>query len=230
MGFFQVSLVFGVVRTLVVNCGEMAHLSVGNHEFPLTGDELRDKERLIHQPGLAILIEDGMINKIADSADLISEFAPWFPEKNPNADIDVIDINGKSVVPGFVDCHTHLVWDGDRSDELSLRIRGKSYKDIAAMGGGINKTVSSTRVCPEKTLFNSAMARVNEAIRNGTTTLEAKSGYGLDLNTEIKILEVISKVNRDSECNIFPTWLGAHDFPKEMSKKEYIEHLISEQL
>ena len=218
------------MRTLIANCGEVAHLSLGDHQFPLTGDDMADREKLVHQPGMGILIENDSILKIADSEELLAEFAPWFPNQNPDSKIEVIDLGGRSVVPGFVDCHTHLVWSGDRNNELSMRIKGSSYKEIAAMGGGIGKTVGSTRTSPEKSLFDSGISRVNEAIRNGTTTLEAKSGYGLDLNSEVKILEVVSQINRSSKCNIFPTWLGAHDFPAEMGRREYVEHLISDQL
>jgi len=218
------------MRTLIANCGEVAHLSLGDHQFPLTGNDMKDREKLVYRPGMGILIEDESIMKISDSSELLAEFAPWFPHETPNSDIEVIDLEGRAVVPGFVDCHTHLVWAGDRSNELAMRLTGSSYKDIAAIGGGIGKTVSSTRTCPEKSLFDDGISRVNEAIRNGTTTLEAKSGYGLDLDSEIKILETTSKINRSSKCNIVSTWLGAHDFPSEMGRKQYVEHLISEQL
>ena len=94
---------------------------------------------------MAILIEDGMVEKIGPSEDLISEFAPWYPTKTESAETRVMDVNGMAIVPGFVDCHNHLVWSGDRSNELSMRISGKSYKEIAASGGGIMKTVMETR-------------------------------------------------------------------------------------
>ena len=142
------------MRVLISNCGEVAHLSTGDDECPLSGYRLREREALVHKPGMAILIEDGKIDKIGPSEDLISEFAPWYPAKNESADTRVMDVNGMAIVPGFVDSHNHLVWSGDRSNELSMRISGKSYKDIAASGGGIMKTVMETRSAPQRHLIS----------------------------------------------------------------------------
>ncbi|MBI87508.1 MAG: imidazolonepropionase [Euryarchaeota archaeon] len=218
------------MRTLLYNCGEIAHLSTGDDEFPLSGQRLLDRESLVHPPGMGILINNGHIEKVSEMQELVSEFAPWFPSSTKESDTDVIDLNGKSVTPGFVDSHTHLIWSGDRANELSMRVSGKSYKDIATSGGGIMKTVMQTRSSPQQSLVESGLRRVDAALRNGTTTLEAKSGYGLDLDSEVKILESISLVDRSSVCDILPTWLGAHEFPKEITRKEYVEQLISEQL
>ena len=218
------------MRTLLYNCGEIAHLSTGDDEFPLSGQRLLDRESLVHPPGMGILINNGHIEKVSEMQELVSEFAPWFPSSTKESDTDVIDLNGMSVTPGFVDSHTHLIWSGDRANELSMRVSGKSYKDIATSGGGIMKTVMQTRSSPQQSLVESGLRRVDAALRNGTTTLEAKSGYGLDLDSEVKILESISLVDRSSVCDILPTWLGAHEFPKEITRKEYVEQLISEQL
>ena len=218
------------MRTLIVNCGEIAHLSTGDDQFPLSGHHLTDRSSLVHPPGLAILIENGVIDKIGPTPELISEYTPWFPATNSSAGTEVIDISGMAVVPGFVDCHTHLVWSGDRSGELSQRQAGKSYKDIAASGGGIRKTVLETRSSPLDSLVEAGFRRTTTAISNGTTSMEAKSGYGLDMDTEIKLLEAISMIDRTTPCNIKPTWLGAHDFPSEYERSEYIEQLVSKQL
>ena len=218
------------MRVLISNCGEVAHLSTGDDEYPLSGYRLREREALVHKPGMAILIEDGMVEKIGPSEDLISEFAPWYPTKTESAETRVMDVKGMAIVPGFVDSHNHLVWSGDRSDELSMRISGKSYKDIAASGGGIMKTVMETRSAPQRNLISSGVERVENLISNGTTSIEAKSGYGLDVETEVKLLEAISIINRSTMCDIKPTWLGAHDFPPEYDRNAYVESLISEQL
>ena len=219
------------MRTLLYNCGEVAHLSTGDDEFPLSGSKLLDREGLVHPPGMGILIGDtGKIVKISPMQELVDEFAPWFPGESEIGDLRVIDVRGKAVIPGFVDSHTHLVWSGDRTNELGMRNSGKSYKDIAQSGGGIMKTVNSTRSAPQKELVDSGLRRLENALINGTTSMEAKSGYGLDLNSEVKLLEAISIINRSSPCDISATWLGAHDFPKEMSKGQYVDHLISEQL
>lgn len=218
------------MRTLIANCGEVAHLSTGDDQFPLSGRNLTDRSSLVHPPGMAILVENGVVGRIGPSTELIAEYAPWYPSKQSASEIEVLDVHGMAIVPGFVDCHTHLVWAGDRSNELAQRQSGKSYKDIASSGGGIRKTVMETRAAPIESLVESGVRRVSTAISNGTTSIEAKSGYGLDLESEVKLLEAISMTNRSSPCNIVPTWLGGHDFPPEMSRGEYVEHLINDQL
>ncbi len=218
------------MKTLLYNCGEVAHLSTGDDEFPLSGARMLDRKSLVLPSGMGILIDSGKILRISPMQELVAEFAPWYPSKSENGEIRVIDVGGMSVVPGFVDSHTHLVWSGDRSNELSMRISGKSYKDIAKTGGGIMKTVNSTRSSPQKQLVDSGLKRLESALKNGTTTMEAKSGYGLDLDSEVKLLEAISIISRSAPCDVRATWLGAHDFPKEMTRDEYVNHLISEQL
>jgi len=212
------------------NCGEVAHLSTGDDECPLSGNRLLDRSSLVYPPGMGIIIDSGMILKIAPMQELIAEFAPWYPTKNEDQNIKVIDVGGKAVVPGFVDSHTHLVWSGDRANELAMRITGKSYKEIAHSGGGIMKTVNITRSAPKKQLVDGGIRRLETALSSGTTSLEAKSGYGLDLDSEIKLLESISDIDRSTPCDVRSTWLGAHDFPPEMTRGQYVEHLISEQL
>ena len=218
------------MRTILHNCGEIAHLSTGDDEDPLSGERLLDRESLVHPAGMAIMIRGGIIEKIAPSEEVLSEFAPWYPSESTSGEVEVIDIGEMSVVPGFVDSHTHLPWSGDRTNELAMRLRGRTYQEIAQSGGGIMKTVRHTRSTPKRHLVTSGISRAQEFMRNGTTTLEAKSGYGLDLDSEIKLLESISEIDRSTSLDIRATWLGAHDFPPEMGRGEYVEHLISEQL
>ena len=218
------------MRTILHNCGEIAHLSTGDDEDPLSGERLLDRESLVHPAGMAIMIRGGIIEKIAPSEEVLSEFAPWYPSESTSGEVEVIDIGEMSVVPGFVDSHTHLPWSGDRTNELAMRLRGKTYQGIAQSGGGKMKTVRHTRSTPKRHLVTSGISRAQEFMRNGTTTLEAKSGYGLDLDSEIKLLESISEIDRSTSLEIRATWLGAHDFPPEMGRGEYVEHLISEQL
>ncbi|MFL2974780.1 MAG: imidazolonepropionase [Candidatus Thalassarchaeaceae archaeon] len=218
------------MRTLLYNCGEVAHLSTGDDEFPLSGERMVDRESLIFPPGMGILIDSGKILEISPMQEIVAEFAPWYPTKSENGGTKVVDVGGMSVVPGFVDSHTHLVWSGDRSNELAMRNSGKSYKEISRIGGGIMKTVNSTRSAPQEQLVESGLRRLDSALKNGTTSMEAKSGYGLDLDSEVKLLEVISTIGRSSPCDVRATWLGAHDFPKEMTRNEYVEHLITDQL
>ncbi len=133
----------------------------------------------------------------------------------------------KSVIPGLIDAHTHLVFAGNRAKEWGLRLQGISYQEIARRGGGIQETVRATRMAPEDTLVRLSMKRLKTFLSFGVTTLETKSGYGLDLASELKILSVISKLKRLSPVQIFSTFMGAHACPKNFeSNSEYISYLI----
>lgn len=126
-----------------------------------------------------------------------------------------MDARGCSVIPGFVDPHTHLVFAGDRREELQRRLSGASYAEIASEGGGILQTVAATRVASEDDLTAAARARLDEMAGHGTTTCEAKSGYGLTLDTELRQLRVIRSLNDTHAVDIVPTFLGAHEIPPE---------------
>jgi imidazolonepropionase len=145
---------------------------------------------------------------------------------------EVIDGKNKTVMPGFIDSHTHLVFAGSRSNEYEMRIKGSTYEEIAKAGGGIASTVSAVRNSTKEELFKLSEKRLGNFLRYGTTTLEAKSGYGLDLKNEIKMLEVINKLNEKNKfgISIVPTFLGAHSIPKEMSKKDYIDLICFEMI
>jgi len=140
----------------------------------------------------------------------------------------IIDGRNKVVMPGFVDSHTHLVFAGERSNEFSMRMQGKSYEEIAKSGGGILNTVNATRSASKDELKETAKKRLNTFTKFGVTTIEAKSGYGLDFETEIKILEVINELKSESPLDIFATYLGAHAFPKDRTHEEYIAVILNE--
>jgi imidazolonepropionase len=142
----------------------------------------------------------------------------------------VIDASGCVVMPGFVDCHTHLVFDGWRADEYEMRLAGRSYKEIAQAGGGILATVRSTRAASEPDLHDSARSRLDEMLAWGTTTCEIKSGYGLDTDTELKMLRIIRRLGKEGPQTIVPTFMGAHSLPPEQSRESYIRLLIDEML
>lgn len=133
----------------------------------------------------------------------------------PAPHVDATDCLGAAVLPGFVDAHTHLVFAGDRSDEFRRRLEGESYSDIAAAGGGILSTVAATRGASEDELFELAAARVWRMIRAGTTTVEIKSGYGLDLETEVRLLTVANRIGAELPVTVKTTFLGAHSVPPE---------------
>ena len=129
----------------------------------------------------------------------------------------LVDCHGHWILPGFVDCHTHLVWAGSRSSEFEIRLEGATYEAIAAKGGGIFSTVKATRKASVKELFFLASKRVTALLNQGVTTLEIKSGYGLNLETELKILEVIGQLDTHFPLDIHATFLGAHALPLEFS-------------
>jgi len=141
-----------------------------------------------------------------------------------------LSANHCAVLPGFVDAHTHLVWAGDRAAEFEMRLEGKSYLDIMAAGGGIQSTVNATRAAEKQTLFRESFARANTIFQHGTTTAEAKSGYGLDTHTEWKQLSVAMHINQTGPLEIVPTFLGAHMIPEEyqQDKQNYVNLLCKE--
>lgn len=133
-----------------------------------------------------------------------------------------IDAAGRLVMPGFVDCHTHLVFAGSRAKELEMRVKGATYLQILEAGGGIHSTVSATRKASAAELERLALARLDLMAAHGTTTVETKSGYGLDAKCEKKILQVIQRLGKKHPLDIVPTYLGAHTLPKDVSREEYI--------
>lgn len=137
----------------------------------------------------------------------------------------IISLKNQIVMPGFVDSHTHLVFAGDRSNEFEMRNQGKSYQDIAQAGGGIASTVKATREISEKVLLALSQNRINEHIAQGVTTVEIKSGYGLTLKDEIKILNVAKKLKGP---RVVATYLGAHAIPVGVSREGYLESILKD--
>ncbi|MEE9178669.1 MAG: imidazolonepropionase [Acidimicrobiia bacterium] len=168
-----------------------------------------------------VVVDDGIITYAGSMADA--------PDQEGRKRLDV---SGNAVIPGFVDAHTHLVFAGDRSDEFARRLAGESYSDIAASGGGILSTVEATRSASEETLFDLAAQRVWTMIRGGTTTVEIKSGYGLDLETELRLLRVARRIGDELPVTIRTTFLGAHSVPREYrsDRDGYVELVINEML
>ena len=214
------------MRLLLLNAGPIATMAAGDHTKPLVGADMGDRESLVSEAGLGIVIESGNITKIEDSISLESEFG----SVNINGSLRVVDCASRALIPGFVDSHTHLLWDGDRANEMALRQSGLSYTEIANSGGGIMKTVDATRNADLNRLIELGRKRIARAVSFGTTSMECKSGYGLSLDSELRLLKAIGQLSEESLIDIHPTWLGAHDFPKGVKAEDYLEELINEQL
>ena len=137
-----------------------------------------------------------------------------------------LDLGGRVVLPGFVDSHTHLIFPTSRAEEYEQRILGKTYQEIARAGGGIGATVRAVRCTSEKTLSEFAGARLREFAAHGTTTLEAKSGYGLNWKNELKILSILQQLHQDQPLDIIQTFLGAHIVPPEFKRPETFVDLL----
>src|SRR5919108_5628694 len=184
---------------------------------PRMGGELSELG-IIHDGGM--LIRDGKIDIVASSTDI---------EKKADG-AEIIDADGKIVLPGFVDAHTHLIFAGNRVDDFERRARGDTYEQIAKAGGGIWSTVEKTRAASEADLLLEAKNHADWFLRCGTTTVESKSGYGLTVEDELKILRVMRRLNQETPLQIVPTFLGAHAVPRKMHSDKYLDLVINEML
>ena len=159
-----------------------------------------DEKKLLSLENQEILIQDGFIKEISDRVS--------------GAELE-FDAEGALITPGFVDSHTHPIFFGNRGSEFGMRVAGKSYEDISKAGGGILSSINGVRDASEDELYSFCQNHVNFFLDHGTTTIEAKSGYGLTLEDELKSLRVIKRLNENSDLDLVPTFMGAHDFPKE---------------
>jgi len=171
----------------------------------------------------AMLVRDGRIERVGSRQEI---------ERAAGGDIEVIDAGGRIVMPGFVDAHTHPVFAGTRADEFEERMQGTTYAEIAARGGGIRSTVRNTRAASEEDLLAAARRYRGWFLRGGTTTVEAKSGYGLSLDAECKMLRVVARLAAEGSVRYVPTFLGAHEVPDEYRGRmdDYIALLVEEMI
>ena len=216
------------MRTVFVDAGPIAHLS---GDGAVAGDASADVNEHVTLSGSGIVVYDGRIERITTSEELLDEFGIPANEKKSGDDYQVVSLNGRAVIPGFVDGHTHLLWSGDRSRELSWRHEGKTYRQISELGGGIQDTVKSTNGSSDEHLLKLGYERMRNSLRSGTTHMEAKSGYGLTTDSELRLLRIASELqNMKHLPTLDLTWLGAHDVPTGMTSEQYVEEIISEQL
>ena len=158
-----------------------------------------------------VLVQRGKILRVGRTRDLAREARLLRAH--------TIDCTGRVVLPGFVDCHTHLVFAGNRVNDFELRVRGKTYEEIASAGGGIQNSARRLRKTSEKELLTQAASFLKQFAEHGTTTVEVKSGYGLDFTSEIKILEVVKGLRGKSEIELVPTLLAAHALPSKYKRR-----------
>lgn len=205
------------MTTAIVNIGQLVTLA--GPARPRVGAEMRELGLI--RDGL-ILLHEGRIIAAGPYTDLCSKIPPV---------ADIIDAGGHCVTPGFVDAHTHLVFAGNRAAEYEQRVAGATYQQIAASGGGILRTVALTRAASSSQLLAAARRHRDWLLRCGTTTIEAKSGYGLDGPTEMRMLGVLAELQTEGPARIVPTLLAAHTVPPEFAdrRKEYV-YWIAEDL
>jgi imidazolonepropionase len=179
----------------------------------------RDLGRLTALEDAAVAIDGGRILAVGETA----------PLRRRYTGVQELDASGRTIVPGFVDCHTHAVWAGDRAAEFEMRLEGRSYMEILASGGGIMSTVRATRAASAHQLRVETRARLERMLASGTTTAEVKTGYGLDLPTELGLLQAILDLDAAGPPQLIPTFLGAHAVPEEYRGRtpEYV-NLICE--
>ncbi len=194
----------------------------GNSSRPRRGEEMGNLG-IIRQGALAA--RRGKIVWVGPTADLLSSVRPMAFSK-------LIDAYGRTVMPGLVDSHTHLVFAGTRENEFAMRVQGKTYQEIAAAGGGIHATVAATRKASEQELKAATRKSLDRMLTLGTTSVEAKSGYGLDLETELKMLEVIREINEEGPMTVIPTFMGAHEIPPDFRQdpEVYVDLVITRML
>ena len=184
-------------------------------DHPKRGAEMTDLGLI---EGGAVAVDDGFIIDVGSSAELGSRYQPR----------TTINANGKVVCPGFVDAHTHVVYAGDRAAEFEMRIRGATYQEIAAAGGGILSTVQQVRDAMVGQLVAETRPRLDAMLRLGTTVVEVKTGYGLDLDSELHMLQAIEQLDITQPMGLIPTFLGAHAIPPEYAGRndEYTQYVI----
>ncbi len=205
------------MKTLLKNPAQIVTVSTGGKNYK-RGKELNEIHVLENH---SLIFEGDTIKDLISNTSITNE-----------SEYKIIDVTDKIILPGLVECHTHTAFAGSRGNEFRLKLAGKSYEEIAKLGGGINTTVSAVRNASLEELIKLISPRINYFIAQGITTLEIKSGYGLDFENEIKLLEVIQHLQKIFPITIVPTFLGAHTIPPERNenRKLYINDITHKML
>ena len=182
-----------------------------------------ESETLERHADAALAVVDGRVAAVGPTDEIVEEYPPG------NA-THAIDADGRSVIPGFVDSHTHGLFAGDRSDEFAAKLRGKKYQEILAEGGGILRTVRAVREASDERLRSNLLGHLDTMLAHGTTTVEVKSGYGLNAETECRMLDAIRRADEAHPVDVVPTFMGAHAVPDRTDAEAYTERVIDEQL
>jgi imidazolonepropionase len=212
---------------LIENAASIATLAGGLRRGSAQGDAA-----VIAGPDVAVAAWHGVIVAIGPTPEVLGRLEA---EGRPLDAFERVDACGGLVTPGLVDAHTHLVFAGTREGEWPMRRQGAGYLEILAAGGGILSTVAATRAATADELAAGARRRLDEMLANGTTTAEAKSGYGLDVETELRSLEVIGRLDREGPISLVPTFMGAHAVPAEFRGRPdatdaYVASVVGEQI
>jgi imidazolonepropionase len=206
------------VDLLVHPIGELA--SPYSKKLPAHGDQMSQIMRIKNG---ALAVKDGVIVACGQADEVLSEI-------DTNTSTKIIDATDKLITPGFVDPHTHLVFAGNRANEFAMRCQGKTYEQIAKAGGGIVASMNATRKSNLSELIELAMIRLTNMLKFGTTTAEIKTGYGLDKESEINMLNTIVQLSRMQPLELIPTFMPAHAFPPGVEQEAYINEIVSDML
>jgi imidazolonepropionase len=208
------------ITLLLTNASQL--LTLGGLETPRVSSAMRELGII---EGGSVVVSGSKIADVGTEKELRERY-------NVSDSVRTIDCSGKVVAPGFVDPHTHPVFEGFRLDEYEMRTAGMSYQEIASKGGGIVSSMKGVRNTSEEELLSIALQRLDGFLQHGTTTIEAKSGYGLSLEDELKLLRVISRLEALHPLEVIPTFLGAHAIPPEFSgeRREYLDIIIGDML
>ncbi len=206
------------VDLLISPIGEL--VTAESKDGPIRGEEMRDVRRI---KNAAIAISDGQIIAVGSADEM--KHAIYTDETT-----QIIDASENLVTPGLVDAHTHLIFDGNRADEFVMRSQGKTYTEIAAAGGGIVKSMRATQNADVERLVSLGRKRIERMLESGTTALEVKTGYGLEADSELRMLEAIYRLKSESVLDIVPTFMAAHAIPPGRERERYVDDIVNDML